>query len=196
MPDESIAKPDQPYVAHYDWSAISGVEDPKRLSPEQQTENQQHAADREAVERGHGLRLALAVPIVIWSFAGVAVLGLAAFVAVIRLVTGDQFVSSFEVTGGLVTFLAVAAVLAVATIRAGALLIRDDGGPAAWLVVLVAAGAAMAAIGIWLGLFGGGSVGAWVSLAAAVYTFAVGIAQWLRSRRVADAVRRLEKYAP
>jgi hypothetical protein len=196
MPDESTAKPDQPYVAHYDWSAIPGVEDPKRLTPEQQTENDRHAADRASVERGHGLRLALAVPIVIWSFAGVAVLGLAAVVIVIWLVGRGHAIDGFEVTGGLVGFLAIVAVLEIATIRAGTLLIRDNGGPGAWLVVLVSAGAAMVAIGFWLGLLAGGPQGAWVSLAAAVYTFVVGVLQWVRERRLADAVQRLEEYSP
>lgn len=196
MPDESTAKQDQPFVAHYDWSAIPGVEDPRRLTSEQQAANEKHAEDRLEVERGHGLRLALAVPIVIWSFAGVAVLGLATVVIVVWLVGRGNVIAGFEVTGGLVGFLAIVAVLEIATIRAGTLLIRDNGGPVAWLVVLVSAGAAMVAIGVWLGLLGGGPTGAWVSLAAAVYTFIVGVLQWVRSRRLVDAVQRLEEYSP
>jgi len=196
MADESTTKPEQPFVAHYDWSAIPGVEDAKRLTPEQQAESAQHAADREAIGRGHGVRLALAVPVILWSFAGVAVLSLAAVVVVIWLVSGDQVVSGFEVTRGLVGFFAIVAVLEIATIRAGTLLFRDNGGRTAWLVVVVLAGLAMVAIGVWLGVLAGGPQGAWVSLAAAVYAFVVGITQWLRSRRVADAARRLEKYSP
>src|SRR5664279_5050063 len=85
MPEETREPQDHPYVARYDWPPDAAVEDRFRLTPEKEAANAQHAADREAVYGGRGLRLTLAAPVIIWSFVGIPVLVLLAVVVIIDL---------------------------------------------------------------------------------------------------------------
>ena len=64
---------------------VVGAGDDERyeLTSERRAENEQHAADRVAVEGGRTLRLVLGAPIIIWSFVGIPALGLLALVTVL-----------------------------------------------------------------------------------------------------------------
>lgn len=195
MPDESSAKQDHPYVAHYDWSAIPGVEDPERLTPERQAENAQHAADREAVEGGRTLRLIAAAPIVVWSFVGIPVLALFAILALVGVVGRDTTVGE-GFTPGAVGLIALIVLIEVASIWEGMLLFKNRISPGRWLIVLVLTVIVAVAVGFSLWPWSAMAMEGWAAVGATVYSVAVAAWQTVRSRRLTEAAVRLERYSP
>ena len=194
MPDETSAKQDHPYVAHYDWSAIPGVEDAERLTPEQRAANERHALDRAAVEEGRALRFLAATPIILWSFVGIPVLALVALLALMG-VTGEAS-DVGTITPGTVAMLALIVLIEVASIWEGTLLMKSRIDSRRWSVVLILTLIAAGAVGVLLWPWAELSSEGWVGLGAAVYSVVVAAWQTNRSRRLGDAAERLERYSP
>jgi len=71
MPEETREPQDHPHLPHYGWSSVPGDDERYELTSERRAENEQHAADKLAVEGGRTLRLVLGAPIIIWSFVGI-----------------------------------------------------------------------------------------------------------------------------
>jgi hypothetical protein len=196
MTDDTTARQEHPYLAHYGWSAVDGDDDRFRITPEQEARNAQHAADKAAVEGGRTLRLILAAPIVIWSFAGMPALGL--FVLLVLLGAVDESLVDWGgASAGLLVFIALLVLIEVASIWEGLLLVRDELNARKWRVVLalatVVAVIVTAATAAWAGAVTQGVV---IVLTVVWYAVLIAAWQWRRSVRLASAVERLDTYSP
>jgi hypothetical protein len=194
MAEDTSARQDHPYVAHY---ASPGVPDDDRfkLTPERQAENAQHAADKQAVEGGRTLRLVLAAPVVIWSFAGIPALALFAL-ALFFGVLGGSDVDAQDLDGGLVWFFVLMVLIEIASIWEAGMLIRDRLSISRWRTVLILSAVVAVAVSAAL-VVSAPSAREWLLVLVVVW-YCVGMAlwQWRRSVRLASAVDRLEKYSP
>jgi len=192
MPEDTREPQDHPYVAHYDWPPDSVAEDRFRRTPEKEAADAQHVADREAVYGGRGLRLVLAVPVIVWSFVGIPVLVLLAVVAILG-VLGWMDV---EITSGTIGLFAALVLIEVAAIWEALMLWRDQLSIGRWRAVLVLSALVAVAVSVALLLFGDGSSEALVAVILVWYCTAVAMWQWRRSVRLASSVERLDKYSP
>ena len=192
MPEDTREPQDHPYVAHYDWPPDSVAEDRFRRTPEKEAADAQHVADREAVYGGRGLRLVLAVPVIVWSFVGIPVLVLLAVVAILG-VLGWMDV---EITSGTLGLFAALVLIEVAAIWEALMLWRDQLSIGRWRAVLVLSALVAVAVSVALLLFGDGSSEALVAVILVWYCTAVAMWQWRRSVRLASSVERLDKYSP
>ena len=192
MPEDTREPQDHPYVAHYDWPPDSVAEDRFRRAPEKEAADAQHVADREAVYGGRGLRLVLAVPVIVWSFVGIPVLVLLAVVAILG-VLGWMDV---EITSGTLGLFAALVLIEVAAIWEALMLWRDQLSIGRWRAVLVLSALVAVAVSVALLLFGDGSSEALVAVILVWYCTAVAMWQWRRSVRLASSVERLDKYSP
>jgi hypothetical protein len=195
MPDDARENRDHPYVAHYEWSAVPGAEDPERLTPEQQAANDQHAIDKEAVEGRRGLRLVLAVPIILCGVIALPALVLLVFVLIISAFD-RSLVSSVVASWGLAGVLALLVLIEVTCVWEGKLLLRNDLVARRWAIVLMLTLASAVSVTVALAPWEGTSTEAWLGLAAAWYALLVAAAQLVRARRLAPAAGRLEQYSP
>jgi hypothetical protein len=186
---------DHPYVAHYDWSAVGSVEPPGAVDEQERAALAQHADDRVALEAGHTLRLWLAVPLVLWSFLGVAVFVLMAVILVLAA-AGRGDLDDLELSWSLGLFVGLALLLTVASIWSALLLIRDLVRPGAWLAVLLCSLTVAVAGIIWLSGWEDASSAAVASVALAVYLTLVAGTQLARCARLREAAARSERYAP
>lgn len=194
MPEDTGAGQDHPHVAHYDWPE-SPDDDRFRVTPEKQAENAQHAADKEAVEGGRTLRLVLAVPIVIWSFAGIPALALFAL-AVFFGVLGGSGLDTTDVDAGLIGFFLLLVLIEVASIWEASMLIRDRLSVSRWGAVLILSVVVAVAVTAAL-LISAPTAREWLLVLVVVwYCVAMALWQWRRSARLASAVERLERYSP
>jgi O-antigen/teichoic acid export membrane protein len=196
MTDDTTARQDHPYLAHYGWSADGEDDDRFRITPEQEARNAQHAADKAAVEGGRTLRLVLAAPIIIWSFAGLPVLAL--FVLLVLLGAVEESLVDWEgPSSGLLLFIALLVLIEVASVWEGLLLMRDELNARKWRIVVslatVAAVIVTAAMAAWAGAVTQGVV---IVLALVWYAALIAAWQWRRSVRLASAVERLDTYSP
>jgi hypothetical protein len=195
MQDRGDATRDHPYLPHYGWSSIPGGHERYELTPEKQARNEQHAADKEAVEGGRTLRLVLAAPVVIWSFAGIPALVLLAVATLLGVFSGSEF-DTGPIDAGLIGFFVLLVVIEVASIWEATMLVRDQLSVPRWRAVLiltvVVAVAVTATWVVWAPV-----ARAWL-LVVLVAWYCVGMAlwQWRRSVRPASAVERLDKYSP
>jgi hypothetical protein len=194
MPKDTSAGRDHPYVAHYDWPESPG-DDRFKLTPEKQRENAQHAADKHAVEGGRTLRLVLAAPIVIWSFAGVPALALFAIAAVFGALSGSDF-DMGAVDAPLVGFFVLLVLIEVASIWEATMLVRESLSVARWRAVLILSALVAAAVTAAL-VVSSPDGREWLLVPAVVwYCVAMALWQWRRSVRLAPAAERLAKYSP
>ena len=192
MPEDTRGPQDHPYVAHYDWPPDSAAEDRFRLTPEKEAANAQHAADREAVYGGRGLRLVLAAPVIIWSFVGIPVLVLLGAMTIL----GALGYADVQITRGTIGLLAALILIEVAAIWEALMLWREQLSAGRWRAVLVLSALVAVAVSVALWLFGDGSSEALVAVILVWYCTAVAVWQWRRSVRLASAVERLENYSP
>jgi len=192
MPEDTHEPQDHPHVAHYDWPPDPVAEDRFRLTPEKAAANAQHAADREAVYGGRGLRLVLAAPVIVWSFVGVPVLLLLGAVAIFAVVGWVDV----EITSGTVGLLAALILIEVAAMWEALMLWRDQMSIGRWRAVLALSALVAVAVSGALWLFGDRSSEATAAVVIVWYCTAVAVWQWRRSVRLASAVERLEKYSP
>lgn len=186
---------DHPYVAHYEWSSVPGVEDPERLTADQVAKNAQHARDKEAVEGGRTLRLVLAAPIVAWSFAGIPILTLFILGVVVGAFEGSLFEGG-GLSSGVVGLVALMVLIEVTSIWEGLLLMRNQISPRSWLVVLGLTVAVAAIVTVALAPWHAMAGPWWVVIAAACYSVVLAALQLWRTRRLAPAAARLEEYSP
>jgi hypothetical protein len=192
MPDDTRAEQDHPYVAHYDWPPDPAAEDRFRLTPEKEAANAQHAADREAVYGGRGLRLVLAAPVIAWSFVGIPVLVLLGAMTVL----GILGYADVEITSGTIGLFAALILIEVAAIWEALMLWRDQLNAGRWRAVLVLSALVAVAVSVALWLFGDRSSEAMVAVIIVWYCTAMAVWQWRRSVWLAAAVERLERYSP
>jgi hypothetical protein len=186
---------DHPYLPHYDWPPDPGAQDRFGLTPERQAENAQHAADRQAVEDGRTLRLVLAAPVVVWSFAGIPALALFAL-ALFFGVIGGADVDPSDLDLGLVGFFALLVLIEVASIWEATMLIRERLRASRWRAVFVLSTAAAVAVTTAL-VVSAPQTREWLLVLLVVwYCVAIAAWQWRRSVRLASAIERLEKHSP
>ncbi len=188
----------------YDWSSMPSV-----LSPEDTAarlaEVERHDRLKAQLDRGHTVRLLLAVPIVILSLALMAIVILAVVIPLLELVGG--VVDDFGVDARLALLIAVVVVAEVAAIWSALILIKDAMRARAWLAITVLAAAALAAALAML--FIGGSVKGvdwpgrgdaagviWPALIALAYLLVVALTQWRRARRLQGVVAVVERWYP
>ena len=193
MSDKSPSGADQLRVARYDWPADD--DDRFRLTPERIAENERHAAAKVAVRGGRTLRLLVAIPIIIWSFAGIAALILLAIVAIFAAF-GQAYVGSGLVDVGLIGFYVLLVLIEIATIWQGKMLLRDDLSTPSWRAVMLLSLVVAVAVSLSLAFSSADSWEWLLVLGAAWYSFAVAVWQWRRSVRLAPAVAFLENYSP
>jgi len=192
MSEDAREREDHPYVAHYDWPSDSAAEDRFRLTPEKEAANTQHAADREAVYGGRGLRLVLAAPVIVWSFVGVPVLVLLAAMTILGILGW----ADVEITSSTIGLLLALVLIEGAAIWEALMLWRDQLSVGRWRAVLALSALVAVAVSVALWLFGDGSGEATVAVIIVWYCTALAVWQWRRSVRLASAVERLEKYSP
>jgi hypothetical protein len=193
--DEGRAQQDHPYLPHYGWPPDPGAEDRFGLTPERQAENAQHAADRQAVEGGRTLRLVLAAPVVVWSFAGIPALALFAL-ALFFGVIGGADVDSSDMDPALVGFFVLLVLVEVASIWEATMLIRERLSVSHWGAVLVLSAVVAVAVTAAL-VVSAPETREWLLVLVVVwYCVAIAAWQWRRSLRLASAVARLENYSP
>ena len=192
MPEDTREPQDHPYVARYDWPPDSAAEDRFRLTPEKEAANAEHAADREAVYGGRGLRLVLAAPIIIWSFVGIPVLLLLGAMTILGVLGW----ADVEITPGTIGLLAALVLIEVAAIWEALMLWREQLSMARWRAVLVLSALVAVAVSVAVWLFGDGSSEALAAVILVWYCTVVAAWQLRRSVRLASAVERLEKYSP
>jgi len=193
--DGARDRQDHPYLPHYDWPPDPGAEDRFGLTPERRAENAQHGADKRAVEGGRTLRLVLAAPVVVWSFAGAPALTLFALVLLFGVVGGVD-VDPSDLDLGLIGFFVLLVLIELASIWEATLLIRDRLSVSRWRAVLLLSTVVAVAVTVALAV---SAPGAWEWLLVQVavwYCVAIAVWQWRRSARLASAVERLEGYSP
>lgn len=195
MPDDTPAKQDHPYVAHYDWPTGAADDDRFGLTPEKEALNAQHAADKVAVEGGRTVRLVLAAPIILWSFAGIPALALLAVVTILGVLGGAE-VDTKEISLGMIGFFVLLVLIEVASIWEGLMLMRDQLSAGRWRAVLVLS--AVVAVIVTLALAANGAIAGEGIVVLVIVWYCTGMAlwQWRRSVRLASAVERLETYSP
>jgi hypothetical protein len=194
MPEYTESERDHPFVAHYDWPESPG-DDRFRLTPEKQAENAQHAADKQAVEGGRTLRLVLAAPIVIWSFAGLPALALLAVAAVFGVFGGSD-IDTESIDAAVVGFFILLVLIEVASIWEATMLIRERLSVSRWRAVLILSTLVAVAVTASL-VVSSPAAREWLLVLVIVwYCVAMALWQWRRSVRLAPAAERLAKYSP
>ena len=195
MPDDTPAKQDHPYVAHYDWPPDPAADDRFRLTPEKEALNAQHAADKQAVEGGRTVRLVLAAPIILWSFVGIAALALLAVVTILGSLGGAE-VDTTEITAGMIGFFVLLILIEVASIWEGLMLMRDQLSAGRWRAVLVLSAVVAVIVTAALAVEDAFTFEGILVLIIVWYCTCMAVWQWRRSVRLASAVERLETYSP
>lgn len=186
---------DHPYLPHYDWPSDPGAEDRFGLTPQRQEENARHAADKQAVEGGRTLRLVLAAPVVVWSFAGIPALALFAL-ALFFGVIGGADVDLPDIDLELAGFFVLLVLIEVASIWEATMLIRDRLSVSRWRAVLLLSTVVAVAVSVAL-TASAPEAREWMLVLVVVwYCVAIALWQWRRSARLASAVERLEHYSP
>ncbi len=196
MADEDVRGPqDHPYLPHYEWGSVEGDDERFEVTPEKAAENAQHAADKEAVEGGRTLRLALAAPAILWSFIGIPALALLALVVVLDaagLISVDYGGMNAATAG----FFALLVLVEITSIWEGMLLMRDRLDVGRWRAVLVLSVVVALAVSAALWVLSPDAQEWLIVLAMVWYCVVLALWQWRRSVRLASAVARLEDYSP
>jgi hypothetical protein len=195
MPEDTHEQQDHPYLPHYDWSSVEGDDERFEVTPERAAENARHAADKQAVEGGRTLRLALAAPVIIWSFIGIPALALLALVILLDAV-GLITVDYGEMDAGTAGFFVLLVLVEVTSIWEGLLLMRDRLDAGRWRAVLILSVVVALAVSASLLIFSPEAREWLIVLAMVWYCVALAVWQWRRSVRLASAVQRLEDYSP
>ncbi len=190
-----MTQQDHPHVPHYTWPGRPPGSALGALTPEERAAQAQHAEDRLALEAGHTLRLWLAVPLVLWSFIGVAVFVLVVLALVLGA-AGVADITEIDFSRSLAQFLGLAFLLVVASVVGATLLIRDLVRPRSWLLVLVSSLVAATGGTLWALQIDDAPRSAVASVALAVYLALVAALQLRRSVRLSAAARRSERFSP
>ena len=185
---------DHPHVPHYSWPSPGPNED--RPASQEGEAVERHAADRVAIERGHTLRIWLAVPIVAASLVGLAVIAISAAIWGIDLATGGSAISELESTPWSVAFWVLVVLFDAALIGAGRLLISDRVSPSGWAAVTALSVVVVLGGGVWLSRRGVSDRVAVGSVAFSWYTLVVAVIQLVRCVRLKPAAERLEVFSP
>jgi hypothetical protein len=192
MPEGTREPQDHPYVAHYDWPPDAAADDRFSVTPEKAATNAQHAADREAVYGGRGLRLVLAAPVIAWSFVGIPVLLLLGAMTILGILGW----ADVEITSRTIGLLIALVFIEGAAIWEALMLWRDQLSIGRWRAVLVLSALVAVAVSVALWLVGDGSSEAAAAAVIVWYCTALAVWQWRRSVLLASAIERLEKYSP
>ena len=180
-------------TSRYDWSSMPSVMDDDETA-RRLAEIRRHDELKAELDRGHGTRLILAVPIVVWTLALMAVVILGVVVPLLQLFFGA--VSDFVVDGWVVAFVVLVVLAEWAAIWSALILIKDAVRPRAWLAIVALAAAALVVTAVML-LAGGEAEGIqWPALAAMAYVLIVAVLQLRRARRVRGFVDEVEGWYP
>jgi hypothetical protein len=185
---------DHPHVGHYTWPPTDASDD--RFAPHDGEAVERHAADRVAIERGRTLRIWLAVPIVVASLLGLAVIAISAAIWGIDLIAGGSAISELESTPVSVAFWVLIVLFDAALIGAGRLLISDRVSTLGWAVVAALAAVVALSGSAWLSRRGVSDRVAVGSVAFSWYTLVVAVVQLVRCVRLKPAAERLEVFSP